>query len=92
MQLRAELEQLLRQIPPVATRRHDTPENHAWLGRAATIIENWNPSKTSVLGGLLEQFHSRIAKDSSTAFQQIIDLLNQAQYDLDLRMKALKLE
>jgi hypothetical protein len=38
----AELEDLLRTMPPRATLRHTTEENFAWFGRARSIVAAWN--------------------------------------------------
>jgi len=38
-QLLAEVEELLRNMPPAATIQDDTAENYSWLGRVAAVIE-----------------------------------------------------
>ena len=91
-QLLAELEEVLGTVPPLATRRHDTPENHAWLGRAANVIERWDPQKGPVFVQCLKQFHDVVAREASEAFRQIMVLLHQAQHDLQIRARASKLE
>jgi predicted nucleotide-binding protein len=91
-QLLAELGEVLGTVPPLATRRHDLPENHAWLGRATNVIERWDPAKVQVLAEHLKQFHHPMAREANEAFQQIMVLLQQAQHDLQIRAKASKLE
>ena len=83
-ELANEIEVVLSTTPPLATRRHETPENQAWLGRAANAIHQWDPTRSAAFSGLLKQFHSSLARESGEAFQQITVLLNQAQYDLRL--------
>jgi predicted nucleotide-binding protein len=91
-QLLNELEEVLRTTPPLATRRHDTPENHAWVGRAANVIEQWDSSRSPAFRELVKQFHAPMAREAGEAFQQIIVLLNQAQYDLHVRSRISTLE
>jgi len=45
-QLLAEVEDLLRTMPSMAKIRESLPENYAWMGRAAAVIEKWQPTKT----------------------------------------------
>jgi predicted nucleotide-binding protein len=90
--LRAEIEEVLRTAPPLATRRHDTPENHAWMGRAANVIECWHPAKFPAFAELNRQFNGRNAHEANDAFKQIIVLLEQAQRDVDMRARAGSLE
>jgi hypothetical protein len=63
-QLLAELEDLLRTMPNVATIRHDTDENFSWLGRAAAIIEQWREPKGVVFHEYLTKFHDIMARPS----------------------------
>jgi hypothetical protein len=46
-QLLNEVEEILRNVPPVATRRHAEPENKQWLGRAANAVQQWDASRMS---------------------------------------------
>jgi len=86
-----EIEEVLRTIPPLETRRHETPENQAWLGRTANAIEQWDGSRSAEFSQLVRQFHSRVARESSEAFQQIVVLLHQAQHDLHLQSRRASL-
>lgn len=90
--LRAELEEVLRTVPPLTTRRHETPENLAWLGRAANIIERWEPARAGAFAQLNRQFQSRNAHEANEAFRQMMVLLQQAQHDLRIRARAATLE
>jgi hypothetical protein len=83
--LLAEVEDLLRTMPPEATIRHDTPENFSWLGRAAAIIENWSQPKGELFTQYLIKFHDNLASPSHEGFRQIIVLLHQARNDLRMR-------
>jgi hypothetical protein len=84
-QLLAEVEDVLRTLPPKATIRHDTEENLSWLGRAANVIEQWEPLKAPLFRGYLTQFHNRTAQESTEGFRQMMVLLHQAHNALRLR-------
>jgi len=87
--LGSELEELLRTTPPLATRRHhDLPENQAWLARAAGIVDRWDSSRSAAFAELYRQFHGRNAHEASDAFEQMVVLLRQAEYDLRIRDEA----
>ena len=84
-QLLAELEDLLRNMPNVATIRHDTDENFSWLGRAAAIIEQWKEPKGVEFREHLTKFHDIMARPSHEGFRQMRVLLHQARNDLRMR-------
>ncbi|MGD0625689.1 MAG: hypothetical protein ABSB32_13335 [Thermodesulfobacteriota bacterium] len=84
-QLLAEVEDIIRSMPPRGTIRHETPENFAWLGRVSAAIEQWNPTKTVPLTLALKQFHDVLARPSEEGFRTIMVLLHQAQSDLRLQ-------
>lgn len=90
--LHVEIEEVLRTTPPLATRRHDTPENHAWMGRAANVIEHWDPAKCPLFAELNRQFQGRNAHEANDAFKQITVLLEQARRDIDMRARSESLE
>jgi hypothetical protein len=85
-QLLAEVEDILRTMPPRATIRHDLPENFAWIGRVSALISNWSPPMAIFYRGYLETFQGQMAQSAGRALQQIITLLHQARHDL--RMKT----
>src|SRR5437879_3273918 len=86
-QLLAEIEDLLRTMPPSATIRTETPENLAWLGRAAAVIEQWNPTHSILVRGYLHQLHSFITVETRAGFSNLMTMLHQARHDL--RMQTL---
>src|ERR1051326_183426 len=91
--LGSELEELLRTTPPLATRRHhDLPENQTWLGRAASIVDRWDSSRSAAFAELNRQFHGLNGHEASDAFEQMVVLLRQAEYDLKIRDKAASLD
>jgi predicted nucleotide-binding protein len=87
-----DVEEVLRTVPPVETRRHPEPENKAWLGRAANVIQQWDSSRSVELGELVKRFHAPMAREAGEAFQQILVMLNQAQFDLHARARLLNLK
>ena len=85
-ELLAELEDLLRTMPPKETRRHETPDNLSWLGRAAALISGWDPPSMILARGYLSDFQSAMGMESSRGFRNLVVLINQAR--ADLRMKT----
>lgn len=86
-QLLAEIEDLVRTMPPRATIRHETEENLAWLGRLSAVIEKWNPLKGGLLMDSLHQFNEMNAQQTREGFRGLMTLLHQARHDL--RMETL---
>lgn len=86
-QLLAEIEDILRTMPPRPTIRHETEENFAWLGRVSAVIEQWDPPKAILLRGYLDQFHGNMAREAAEGLRKVMTLLHQARNDL--RMKTL---
>ncbi len=84
-QLLAEIEDLLRTMPPRATIRHETDENLAWLGRVSAVIEAWNQPKILLLHQSLTQLHDPLAFHRSAGFRNLMTLLHQARHDLRMR-------
>jgi hypothetical protein len=86
LQLLAEIEDVLRTVPPSQSLWNEEPANYAWLGRASAVIEAWSPHNVSLTIAMSE-FHApgAIAQDKGLA--KLLILLHQAQNDL--RMKTL---
>lgn len=72
--------------PPMETRRHETPENQAWLGRVANVIEQWDAHKAPLVRQLIQQSHAVMARESAEAFRNIGVLLEQARQELRTRV------
>ncbi|MFH1992664.1 MAG: hypothetical protein ABIK98_09690 [Pseudomonadota bacterium] len=60
-QLLAEIEDLLRSMPPRQTIRHEIDKNLSWLGRASALIEQWSPPKALLFREYLNQLQVRYA-------------------------------
>ena len=85
-QLLAEVEDILRTMPPRATIRQDTAENLSWFGRVSAVIESWNPQKGSLLEQYLKQFFSTIhAREIAQSYKRVVTLLHQARHDLRMQ-------
>lgn len=85
-QLLAEVEDILRTMPPRETLRHAKDENFAWLGRVTALIEAWSMPKMIFIRPAIDQFHGRDANDAQNGFRKIMTLLHEARHDL--RMKT----
>jgi hypothetical protein len=83
--LLAEVEDVIRAMPPRSTIRRETPENLAWLGRVSAIIEQWNHGKGIQLNIALTKIGDVMAQPSIEGYRTILVLLHQAQNDLRLR-------
>lgn len=84
-QLLAEIEDLLRTMPPRPTIRHETSENCAWFGRAAALVYEWSSARAIAFDGYLRTIHSPKAIDAGHAISGILTMLQQARHDLRLR-------
>jgi hypothetical protein len=87
-QLLAEIEDLLRTMPPRATIRDETEENLAWLGRLSAVIDSWNSSKGILLMAYLNKFHSGMPHLITEGYRQFVALLHQAQHDLRMQTQG----
>lgn len=87
-QLLAEIEDIIRSIPPRATIHHENLDNIVWFGRALSAIENWDVTKGHLARGYVEQFFSAgNAHQNSFNLPKLRILLSQASNDL--RMKTI---
>lgn len=86
-ELLAELEDLLRTMPPSGKLGNDSADVLSWLGRAAAIISNWRPGMMILAQSHLDKIRGSGARDSHQASIGLIIILHQAR--ADLRMKTL---
>ncbi|SRR5712692_1509938 len=84
-QLLAEIEDVLRTMPPPGTLRHQTQENYAWLGRLSALIEAWSPTKGRLVANALTQLRGTTAQDVSQGFGSMMTILHQARHDLRMQ-------
>ena len=85
-QLLAEVEDILRSMPPRETLRHPLDHNFAWLGRASALVEAWDMPKMIAMRSAVDQFNGQGARDAHEGLRKILTLLHQARHDL--RMKS----
>ena len=85
-QLLAQVEDLIRTTPPRSTFRHETDENFAWQGRAASLIAEWSPPKAITFEGYLRTLGANNAIEASNAYRGIMLIVQEARHSL--RMKA----
>ena len=83
-QLLAEVEDLLRTTPATNVLHQLDPETLAWLGRAASIIKRWSPSKSIVFDSEIRQLHAGRAFNPTSAVAGILTSLHEARHDLRL--------
>lgn len=78
----AEIEDVLRTMPPRSTIRQQTSENFAWFGRVLAVIELWKPLRAVAARSCLKQFHGVLALDANQAYAELMIILNEARSDL----------
>ena len=82
----AELEDLLRTMPPGPTLRHPTEENFAWFGRARALVTVWNGRPSLTFGLYVDTFVSAInAQAAEEAYSKLMTVLHEARWDLRMR-------
>lgn len=91
--LLAEIENLIDNMPPRATIRHETPENRTWFGRVSAAVERWNPSKSALVKEHLDLFFSNgHARETAHGLNKLLILLDQARADLRLPPRSSAME
>jgi hypothetical protein len=84
-QLLAELEDVIRSMPPRATIRHETPENLSWLGRASAVIHLWDSIRAVVFDQHVTNIHATMAREADQGLRGAITMLHQAAHELRLK-------
>ena len=84
-QMLAEVEDLLRTMPPRATIRHELPENFTWLGRAAALVSMWDRVEGAVFNTYLAEMNHQMAQPAREGFLKMIVTLHKVQHDLRMR-------
>lgn len=85
-QLLAEVEDVLRTMPPRESLANETPENYAWLGRAQAVVYLWDPVRAVLFAGSVTRVHSGMARDFEAGVPAILTTLHQVRHEL--RMKT----
>src|SRR2546430_8388970 len=84
-QLLAEVEDLLRTMPSMATIRHQTPDNFSWLGRAAAVIEQWDSPKSIPFSVYLNELRGFKGVNVTAGLSGLMTMLHQARHDLRMQ-------
>ncbi len=84
-QLLAEVEDVIRTMPPRATIRHETEENLSWLGRASAVVALWDPLKGVTFDRYVNKVHAVMALDADQGFRGVVTMLHKVRHDLRLK-------
>jgi hypothetical protein len=85
-ELLAELDDVIRTMPPGPTFRHETPENLAWFGRAAAAMHAWDPVRAGInFQFALDKVHHLMAAPAAEGIRSVIVMLHQARSELALQ-------
>ena len=87
-ELLAELEDLLRTMPPRDRLGDDSADVLSWLGRAAAIISNWRPEMMISAQPHLTNIASPRARNYDEACKGLIVILNRARADLMMKTRG----
>ena|ERR1700722_6676385 len=82
-QLLAEVEDLVRTMPPESTADELSNDNFSWFGRLSAVITAWNPTKAVFLMTYQNQFRSFAMR--SSGYAKILMLLHEARHDLRMQ-------
>jgi hypothetical protein len=77
----AEVEDILRNVPERSQILHETAENLAWIGRACSVIESWDATKTPQVLHATNEIATR-TRTSSDGIRKLLTLLEQARANL----------
>jgi hypothetical protein len=77
-ELLAEIEDVLRTMPPRETLHHETPEVFGWIGRAVAVIACWNVIQGPFARRHALNLHDGDVSVSNEGFVGLIMLLNEA--------------
>lgn len=84
-QLLAEIEDVIRTMPPRATIRHETSENLSWLGRASAVMHLWDRVRAVMFDSHVTNLHATMARDADQGLRGLLTMLHQAGHELRLR-------
>lgn len=84
-QLLAEVEDVLRTMPPRETFGNHTPEHFSWLGRAQAVVRLWNPIQAPFFDGHIAKVNSRSARDVEAGIPAVLTTLNQVRHELRMQ-------
>jgi hypothetical protein len=83
--LLAEIQDIIRTMPPRPTIRHETAENLSWLGRASAAIHMWDPVRAITFNNHLAHVHAINAIEATQGLRNALTMLHQASHELRMR-------
>jgi hypothetical protein len=88
-QLLAEIEDVIRTMPPSPTFEKAPPSEYwVWLGRTRAAIENWNPSKSAHAADCVQRCTVENPYSVRGGMRDLTILLHQARHDILLQIPA----
>ena len=85
-QLLAEVENLLRTMPALASIRSGAKENYSWLGRACAVIERWNAAKGIMFSAYATRLNGpTLGVDPEPFYRNMLTMMHQARADLQFQ-------
>lgn len=81
-ELLAEIDDLLRTMPPKNRFHEASEENLSWLGRTMAIISQWNTPHTIIAQGYVDSIQSHYSNDFEKGFKGLMVLLHRARHEL----------
>jgi len=81
-QLLAEVEDLLRNVPPLQEMRGSKDSGLAWLGRFSAVIRSWNFTRAAEVMLAQQQLESLTEAMHANGYRRIVTLLNEARHAL----------
>jgi hypothetical protein len=85
-QLLAEVEDVIRTMPPRSTIRHENDDNLSWLGRASAVVYQWNRAEAVTFDSYVSKVHAVMAGDAQQGIRGVLTMLHRVRHDL--RMKT----
>lgn len=86
----AEVEDLLRTMPPRSQLHWDSADNLAWFGSATAVIEEWNPVVAARWHTAIGRLRSKDGLASGAAASELISIVHQARKALLMRLDVPK--
>jgi hypothetical protein len=85
VELLAEIEDVIRSMPPKAPLRHNSPENHSWLGHAIAAIGLWDSVEGTRASNYVDASASVSMRETKRGYHGLMVLLNQARSNLRMQ-------
>jgi hypothetical protein len=77
----AHFDELVRTMPPIATLRHDTPENHEWLGLAAHLVQETDGARGLVFRMEMAKLYSGYNRMPGDTEKLLVSMVQQCKME-----------